>query len=102
MKKKNIVTKYKFVCFFVILLVFSTGLILSASPKESAYAARQKALTIEQTQRVVFCGDNYINASGVFCDTNGDEAGFNNDLFDSFIFKLDGQPIDVSVSDVRV
>ena len=102
MKTKKTVAKYKFVCFFVILLVFSVGLILAAAPKESAYAARQKVMTVEQTQKVVFCGSDYINASGAFCDTDSEEDGFNNDLFDSFIFKLDGQTITVTTSAVRV
>lgn len=97
---KKVVFKYKFVLFIVFLIVLGAALILGVKPGKNAYAARQKVLTVEQTQDVVYCGKDYINVSGALCDTDADAPGFNNDLYTSLVFKLDGQEIDVAADDI--
>ncbi len=97
---KKVVFKYKFVVFIVLFIALAASFLFGVAPRENAYAARQKVMTAEQSEDVVYCGKNFIDASGKLCDTDVDAPGFNNDLFDSFVFKLDGQEIDVSVEDV--
>ena len=96
---KEAVLKYKSVVFIMFLIMLGAALLFGAKPGKTAYAARQKVLTVEQTQEVVYCGIDFINASGVLCDTDTDKPGFNNDLFNSLVFKLDGQEIVVSADD---
>ena len=97
MKGKMSVSKYKIAAFAVFLLLFAIVFGPAISSHAPAYAARQKVMTIEQVSNVVFSGKDFLDSSGAFCDTDVDTAGCNNDLFDSFVFKLDGQVVDVAV-----
>ena len=98
-KRKILFAIFSGIAVFALFL----GTVLFSTGKEGAEAARQKVMTIEQSEAAVFCGRTLIDKDGYFCDTDENTVDFENPLFDTFIFKLDDRTLnDLSHSDVRV
>ncbi len=99
---KITVSKYK----IALIMLFSAlllGICLYAVPLgKGAYADKQKTIAIEQTEEVVFSGDVFVDGDGKFPDTDPSTAEYENELFNSLVFKIDGQPIPVAPEDVTV
>ncbi len=92
-------------------VVFSIGVVLIllmaivgifATNIDTSYEAYGlDELSVEQKNEVVYCGRSYITEEGVFRDINETET-YDNALFSSLSFSIDGQEIVVDNEDVRV
>ncbi len=102
MKKRLSVFGGITVFFALILLTFSLSLGVASEKGKEAHAARQKVMTIKQDGHAVYCGSNFININGVFVNTGANSDVFENELFDTLSFFLDGVKFEPEVENVRV
>ncbi len=80
--------------FFILMTV---GAFYGLSYEVTADAS--SVLTIEQTEKVEYCGKNFITADGKFSSLGG-ETEVNNPLFDALTFTLNGEKVTVATDDV--
>lgn len=84
-----------FALFAIVAIVVAAGINVGATP-----ALASEGLRAEQTSIVYYCGRSFINETGEFCSVSS--SGFNNPLYSSLKFSLDGVEKTVSCDDVRI
>lgn len=77
----------------ILFILMATAVFCGLSYRATADAS--SVLTVEQTEKVEYCGKNFITADGQFSSFGG-ETEVKNPLFDALTFTLDGEKVTVA------